>query len=320
MTQMKLVRPKSDSERHTRSTVDTMELTPKTVAGWKTPPFQRELKINAKVEAVARQIAEDKGVLPGILTLGVLEGDIYIVDGQHRIQAFLLSASEYGYADVRTVFFANMAEMAQEFQDLNSQLVKMRPDDTLRALEHANPALAQLRKKCPYVGYDNIRRDAKNAPVLSMSTFIRAWVGSKSDTPTMGPPAKDVARMLDEHETHHAIAFLTMAYGAWGRDREYWRLWGGLNLLLCAWLYRRVVLGEGLDKFSRSVRLTSDQFRRGLMSLSAEPSYLEWLFGRNVNDRDRAPAYARIKSAISKRYRAEAGHKATFPSPPWAHT
>jgi hypothetical protein len=319
MTMMKLVRPSSESEKHTRSTVDTIEITAKLVASWKVPPFQRELKVNAKVEAVARLIAEDRGVLPGIVTLGVLDKEVYIVDGQHRLHAFLISGEDIGYVDVRTVFFKDMAEMADEFETLNSQLVIMRPDDKLRALEHSTEAIRRVRKKCPFIGYDNIRRDSKNAPVLSMSTFIRAWTGCRGEIPRMGLPAKEAVKAMDASDTDNAIDFAMLAFEAWRRDREFFRMWSGLNLVITMWLYRRMVLAEGMTAASRWTRLSRDEFRRGLMALSAEQSYLEYLFGRNVNDRDRTPTYSRAVQIMTKRYRAEGKSDIRFPRPAWAH-
>lgn len=317
--QMKLIRPSSASEKHTRSTVDTIELSAKLVASWKSPPFQRELKVNAKVEEVARQIAEDRGVLPGIVTLGVLDKEVYIVDGQHRLHAFLISGEEVGYVDARTVFFKDMAEMAEEFERLNSQLVIMRPDDKLRALEHSNDAIRRIRKKCQFIGYDNIRRDSKNAPVLSMSTFIRAWTGCRGELPRMGLPAKDAVKEMDAADTDNAIDFALLAFEAWRRDPEFFRMWGGLNLAICMWLYRRMVLNEGSTGASRWTKLNREEFRRGLLALSAEPSYLEYLFGRNVSDRDRTPTYNRAVQIMSKRFRAEGKSDIRFPRPTWSH-
>jgi hypothetical protein len=319
MATIKFERPHSESEKHTRTTVDTKELTPKVVTSWKLPPFQRELKINSKVQAVVQQIKSDRGVLPGILTLGVLDHDIYIVDGQHRIQAFLLSDEAYGYADVRTVFFENMAEMAEEYERLNSQLVQMRPDDKLRALEHSSEAIRKIRKKCPFIGYDNIRRDSKNSPVLSMSTFLRAWTGSRGETPTMGVPAKEAVKSMDERDTDNAIEFASLAFSAWSRDREYFRLWGGANLSICMWIFRRMVLSESTSGTSRWTKLNKDQFRKGLLSLSAEPAYLDYLVGRNVGDRDRTPIYARVKTIMTKRMHDEIEGRIMFPQPPWVH-
>lgn len=320
MQQMKIVKPKSESEKHTRTTVDTMELTPKLVASWKTPGFQRELKVNRKVMEVVEHIREDKGVLPGILTLGSFDGEIYVVDGQHRLQAFLLSDEPYGYADVRTVFFGSMAEMADEYAQLNSQLVTMRPDDKLRALEFSTPALQLIRKKCPFVGYDNVRRDTKNAPMLSMSMFVRCWAGSRSDTPTTGQTsAKDLVASLEGHDVENAIRYANICFVAWSRDREYHRLWSALNISITSWLFRRLVLGEGATGASRWTRFTEAEFRRGLMALSADASYLEWLLGRNAGERDRTPAYTRIRSIMAARYHEDTGKKALLPGPAWAH-
>ncbi len=314
---IKLVRPSSFEEKKTRSTVDTVELNAKRVASWKVPPFQRELKINKKVEEVAKQIEADGGVLPGIITLGVLDGDVYMVDGQHRIAAFTTSGCEVGYADARTVFFENMADMAAEFEQLNSQLVTLRPDDKLRALEHSIEALQVIRKKCTYVGYGQVRRNGKSA-VLSMSTLVRVWAGSKAETPVSTIGATTAAKAMTTADALAAAEFFGLCYTSWQRDKEFARLWSGLNLMILAWMYRRMVLGEhGSSGLRRYNRLSPDQFRRGLTSLSAEASYLEYLVGRHATDRDRTPTYNRICSLFRRRLAAEVT-KLQFPAPAWS--
>src|SRR5262245_43488072 len=316
--QIKLVKPSSASEKQTRTTMDTIELNPKLVASWKQPPFQRDLKINAKVMAVAKTIEADGGVLPGVITLGVLDGVVYVVDGQHRIAAWAQTGLTVGYADVRTHWFDSLGEMAQEFVNLNSQLVRMKPDDILRGLEPGTIALQQIRRKCGFVGYDMVRRGDKS-PVLSMSTFIRTWAASASDVPSPGSYATltALAAMTDD-ETTHGIAFLGLAFEAWQRDRAYGKLWGSLNLLVCAWLYRRVVLGEKLNNYARSTKFKPDEFRQCLMALSAEPHYLDYLVGRNTGERDRGPTYGRVKQIFQRRYHAETGKKLVLPQPAWS--
>jgi hypothetical protein len=314
---MKLVRPSSAEEKHTRTTLDTVELSPKLVASWKSPPFQRDVTMTPKVLCCGEEIRVQGGVVPGVITLGVLDDIVYIVDGQHRLHAFLASCLTIGYADVRTHWFTTMADMANEYVKLNSALVRLRPDDILRGLEQSNPYLKRIKEKCPYIGYDLIRRSAK-APVLSMSMFIRTWAGTKADVPrSMG--AIPALSMLDEDETTHAIEFAALCLEAWRRDPEYSRLWGGLNLTLCAWLYRRLVLGERITPSSRVDRFTKDHFRKCLLALSAETPYLEYLVGRNIGERDRSPCYARIKTIFQKRYQEETGKAVRLPQPAWSH-
>ena len=111
-----------------QSKMDTLIITQAMVNQWKTPPFQRPVRINAKVQAVIEQIKSAEAV-EGVLTLGALRTEpsqLYIVDGQHRVEAFRLSEISEAIADVRVCIFANMAEMSEEFVRLNSSLVKMR--------------------------------------------------------------------------------------------------------------------------------------------------------------------------------------------------
>ena len=81
----------SSAERTTRTKVDTIEFSVDEAKGWALPPFQRPLQVNAKVLVIAEGIKEDGGVVPGILTFGMLGGKKYLVDGQHRREAFFRS-------------------------------------------------------------------------------------------------------------------------------------------------------------------------------------------------------------------------------------
>ena len=123
----------------------------------------------------------------------------------------------------------------------------------------------------------------------------------------------------DKYEdAEQAIEFLEIAFKAWGRDIAYSRLWGNLNLTLCMWLYRRLVLGVGMNNYSRAKRFTREEFTKCLMSLSASSDYIDWLLGRNHLSRDNSPAYARIKTIFAKRMEVETGAKILMPGPAWA--
>lgn len=314
---IRIVKPSTSSEKLTRTTVDTVEITEKLVASWRIPAFQRELKVNARVLSVADEIRASGGVLPGMLTVGVLDGITYIVDGQHRIAAWRQTGLPSGYADVRTHFFESLGAMAQEFVRLNSSLVKLRPDDIMRGMEPSTPSLQRIRRKCPFIGYDMIRR-SERAPVLSMSAFVRMWAASKQDVPQTGSSIEALAVLAEERETNDAVDFANVCYAAWQRDPEYARLWSALNMTICAWLYRRTVLGERVSANSRSARLTIEEFRKCLMALSAEAQYLDWLVGRQLTERDRGPAYGRIKAIFQRRYHQDTGRAIRLIQPAWS--
>lgn len=317
---MRLIKPSGEAERATQTTLDTIEITRKLVTTWKSPPFQRDVRVNAGVQMLVTELQRDN-VLPGTITLGVLDGEVYIVDGQHRIHAYLMADLPVAYADVRTHYFKTMGDMAHEFVQLNSQLVKLRPDDILKGLEQSNKHLQELRRKCPYVGYDAIRR-GPTTPVVSVGALLRVWFGSRPEVPTnSGHSSTSCATMLDDQETGDLIQFLQLCFAAWRREKQYQKLWGSLNLCLCAWLYRRVVLGPAGKGVSRSTKLTPEEFTRGLLALSADANYVDYLVGRNLGDKDRAPAYNRMKTILAKRYAEDtAGKKLLLPSPTWAHS
>lgn len=311
----KIVKPSTDAEKSTQTTLETIEVTPDLVRSWKLPPFQRPLRINDKVMLLAEQIRRDDGVLPGVFTIGIIGKDRYLVDGQHRREAFLLSECVIGYCDVRICHFDDLAAMGEEYVNLNSRIVNMRPDDILRGLEGTYEPLAKLRRRCPYVGYDQIRRNEKG-PVLSMSALLRCWVGSVTEAPRGGgTSAMQLAKTLSMEDADQCIGFLACAFSAWGRDLAYARLWTNLNLVLCMWLYRRIVIGAYSAK---TKRITPEQFTKCLMSVSADSSYLDWLVGRQVGNRDMSPAYKRLKAIIAGRVESDTGHKYVTPMPAWA--
>jgi hypothetical protein len=309
--------PKAEQSR-----MDTLIITPMMVNAWKIPPFQRPLRINARVQQVTEQIKRTE-VIEGVITLGKLKGDpsFYIVDGQHRTEAFKLSELREAIADIRLVMFDTMGEMADEFVRLNTALVKMRPDDILRGLESSTPALRTIRKHCEFVGYDNIRRGG-SGPIVSMSALVRCWTASTYETPATsqsGLSAAALAQNLDQASVQNLIAFLSTSHSAWGRDPEYYRLWGNLNLTLCMWLWNKLVMDRDRSGSKRYAVLNIPEFKKCLMSASADDDYLSWLPGRNLSDRDRSPGYGRLKSIFARRLAEEAGgRKPLLPQPAWA--
>lgn len=309
--------PKSEQSR-----MDTLIVTQEMASSWKIPPFQRPLRVNAKVMTVAEQIKTTE-TIEGVITLGFHQGSYYIVDGQHRTEAFKLSGLGEAIADVRVILFSRMADMADEFVRLNSSLVKMRPDDILRGLESSLPMLGQIRKSCEFVGYDQIRRGT-SSPIVGMSALLRCWVAASFETPassnTQGGAAK-IAQSIDQVSTQNLIAFLATAHSAWGRDPEYHRLWGNLNLTLCMWLWNKLVIDRDRLGNKKYVSINIPEFKRCLMSVSANADYLEWLPGRNLTDRDRAPAYSRLKKIFVGRLTQDAGgkRKPTLPQPAWSN-
>lgn len=305
-----------------RSIMDTMLITPEGIERWKKPPFQREVRLTQKVLEAAQELKENGGVISGIITLGKLGADTYIVDGQHRLEAFKLSGLKEGIADVRICTFDDMGEMGEEFARLNSQLVRFKTDDILRGLEGTNPHLQRIRKQLPFVGYDNLRHKGSAKPKLvAMSTLIRTWFGSEGTTPNHGPPSSEAARMLDDANTDQIVKVMSICFEAWGQDEENFRLWGSLNLAITFWLWRQLVLREGIVARRGGVEpttLNADEFRACLMALSANAQYVEWLRGRGLRERDRSPAYNRTKAIFAGRLGGMSFGKPRLPIPEWA--
>lgn len=309
-------KPKTAVEKRTHTTVDTISLHPEQIAKWRRPDGQRPLRENAKVRAIAEAIRVDGGVLPGILTLGVLDGAYWIIDGQHRLHAFGLSGVKEGFADIRYFHATSMADINREYVELNSRLVAMKPDDFLRGMEGSIEALSAIRRACHFVGYDHIYRKGKGVTVLSMAATLRNWKDSQGDTParTGGGTACDIAIGMPREEIDGLISFLGHAYVAFGREAEYARLWGALNMTLCMWLYRRLVL---IQYSQKTVRISGALFQKCLLSVSADGPYQDWLMGRKISERDRTPGYSRLKIIFSRRLEQELGRKIQLPAPAW---
>lgn len=317
---LKIVKPQTPAEKKTGSVTDTIEVTPNEVRSWKKPPFQRDLHVNFKVMSLVQKITDDGGVIPGTLVIGVVAGDPakYVVDGQHRLEAFLLSEVPIGYCDVKTLLAKTMRELALEFRNVNQRLVNMKPDDFLRADETSNPNLEKIRKRCGFVGYGHVRR-GENTPILSMSAVLRCWTSASKEVPQSGAGGStmEIADALTPDDVDPLIRFLGVAFGAWGKDASNYRLWGNLNLTMCMWLYRRMVV-HAPTAISRSLRVDDDEFTKCLMAVSADAAYAEWLVGRQLTERDRSPGYARVKAIFAKRLELTMGKAVKLPSPSWA--
>lgn len=314
MTQLKIVKPTTEAERRTRTTTDTWAFTAAQLKELALPPFQRPLRVTPKVLEIAEIIKLDGGIVPGVMTLGVLDGKRWLVDGQHRREAFYLSECKEGCVDVRITHFDSMAEMSEEFAALNSRIVNMKPDDLLRALESSYPHIAKIRRACPFVGYDNIRRKNGSTPVLSMSAVLRCWTGSAHEVPQPNGAAAHLAKELTEDERDHLIAFLGLAHDAWSNNPEFFRLWGNLNHMLCMWIYRRLVISA----YSTKIKLISkEQFGRCLMGVSAASGYLDYLVNRGVSKQTIGPTYDRLRNIFVGRLEHDTGKKPFMPSPAW---
>ena len=300
------------------SKMETILVTPTDIAKWHIPRFQRPLKENEKVRALARTISENGGVIPGVITLGHVGNakEMFIVDGQHRCHSAKLSELPEFIADVRVCRFETMGDMSVEFVRLQQSLVMMKPDDKLRALEEGCKALKHLRNECPFIGYSQIRRPGSGI-VLSASAAIRAWVAGMRDTPQIGGTSVEAAMgMVDNNDIEAAARYYKIAYTAWGSEPGSHRLWNNINIGVCAWLYRRLVM-ETQRGLKRYAVLSNDMFKKCLMSVGASADYYDWLSGRQLNDRDRSPCYGRLRTIFSTRLREEGSKNTTVPMPEW---
>jgi hypothetical protein len=278
------------------------------------PSFQRPLNRGRKFGEVTEYIVENNRI-PGVVTIAVVDGVRYVIDGQHRLVAFTDSQVELIYAEIREITFDTFEEAAAEFRRLNSAITKMKPDDILRSEEVSSTVLQYIRKSAPFVGYGNIRR-GDNRTVLSMSVLLRVWNESAPVTPSSRQmPAQEIVKTMDMGTARECVRFLGLVNEAWGRDDGDKTLWGALNMTLCMWLYRRIVLGRFSTK---SIQVDDAMFKKCLMAVSADGDYAGWLRGRRVCERDRSQCYRRLKDIFAKRLQSELHQRVMLPQPEWA--
>lgn len=290
---------------------------------WQLPPFQARLKINSKVKEVAEELKVNGGFIAGIIHLGYLADDIaqtsYLVDGQHRRAAAGLSELSEFIAEVHTKTYETMAEMASDFYRLNTYLSKKQPDDILRALEMSIDSLKLIREKCPYVGYDNVRRSSNYSPLVSMAALLRCWRGSDNETPAHASSitSSQLAYELTMEDAAELVQFLATAYSAWGRDIENYRLWTALNMTMCMWLWRKIVRDtERASK--RYAHISVEQYKQCLMMVSSSRDYIDWLVGRHMSERDRLPCYRKLRELFVRSLKARNVKNTKMPQPRWA--
>lgn len=303
-----------------RTRSETLFVTPETMKGWLKPPCQRDVKITRRLHDVAADIKGNGGEITGTIILGELAnkpGVFYLIDGQHRREAAYLSGLTEFLVEIRIHTFDTIGEMGDEFVKLNSVISRMVPDDILRGMEGATPALQAIRRACPFIGYGNIRRN-ENSQVLSMSVAIKSWSASCNETPApnsgIGSAAMDLVQKMENVD--EMIRYLQTVHSAW-QGVENARLWGSLNLSLVGWLWQRLVVDTVRKGNQRSVVLKPDQFKRCCMSLSSSTDYTDWLVGRSLTPRHRSPAYKRIRDIFAKRLREDDVQRARLPQPEW---
>jgi hypothetical protein len=279
---------------------------------------RQDKAINKKIIAFAEQLRSSKGMINGVIVLGHLPDDpnTYLVDGTQRRKACNMCGLDQFYCDIREIWFPNVEALALEYLRINDQLVRHTADDRLIAYEAINPWLSQLRARCPYIGYNQVRRAISGGPVVGMSVLLRAWFGSAQETPSQASgQSVDLCALVDQQEFTNLTRYLKLAYAAWGSEPEYYPLWTALNLIMTMWLFRQLVLNRDIKR--RIVMLNDEHFKNCLMSLSASTDYLTWMPGRKMTERDRSPCYTRLRSVFIKRIILDTNIPPLLPQPYW---
>lgn len=322
--------PKKD-----RDVMDTVLIHPEKLDQWKRPGrIQRPLKANSdNVVALAREMQLEAArdpeeaycEIPGVITLAKLDGDTYLLDGQHRLDGgFRMACGQVivhggvsvkcALARIRVITVESWTEMADEFVRVNGQLVRTKPEDALRAASMGNVQLQKIEKECPWIGYDRTG-ESKRTILLSMATAARTWFGSGGVVPAAGPVVADLTKFLTTEQCDLIVDFFKATAEAGWVNPSFARLWGALNLSINMWIWRRVVLGQFQTRFHGGIKpmvLTRDQFVGCMRTLPLNADYHAWLSGRTLRDRDRVPCYSRLQDAYRPAIK-QLGIEARFP-------
>jgi hypothetical protein len=307
---------------------DAVLVTADEVETWTLPKFQRTQKDNAKVDAYREKVRVSDGcVSGGVITLGRIPGDpnIYKVDGQHRLYAALTSGVIQFLLTIHIKRYADFGEMANDYIELQDSLVPMRRDDVLKAAMENKPSLQAIVTQCSFVGFDQIRRATTAQKLVSMSAVLNCWIGSDAET----PGAKSSGRVPDnlpDSEVSNLCMFLNLCYSAWGNHSEYFRLWGNLNMCMLMWMFRQLVLKNqiGIARKLTHTTIDANTFRKCMVAITSDSNYYDWLYGKNMRERDRGPCYRKLRDVFVRRLNDEeikAGRvvkKLKFPSPAWS--
>jgi hypothetical protein len=281
------------------------------------PPFQRPMRLKSRQLKVVAEIIRNENILPGVITLGKVENDplTYLVDGQHRIEAFNRSGIEIVTAKIDMMMFKDMNEMSLQFDRLNTPIAKMSANDRLKSMSFTNPVIHMIMEECSFVGFHHTQLGQNAAKVLQLSVALRSWKSGKSKFVGVGShDAVIIGETISEEEAKDLIKFLKASHKAFGNDKEYFSLWGNLNLSIVAWLWIRLIL----ERVPRVTAITEEDFVRCMMSLGSDNAYVPWLKGKNLSVHSRSPCYTRVKDIFAKRLREEGYDKRIlFPGAEW---
>ena len=97
-----------------KDTANLVMLTKEITKKWKTPPCRKELKVTSKLKKLAVMVAKDEAI-PGVITVAVVKGVTYVVDGQFRLEAFIRSGLPVVPVQVRVIQGKSLNDLGNEF-------------------------------------------------------------------------------------------------------------------------------------------------------------------------------------------------------------
>ena len=283
------------------------------------PAAQRPLTLNRKVVELASTLrAASTPCLHGTIVIGIVDGRMYIIDGQHRLRAIEESGVPEVLILVAYEFLDSIEDVGRRFVELNEHLVRMMTDNILNGYIASSEALTYIMEHCRFIGTSQIRRSDRSGPMVSLSLMLRCWYGSANDTPSgsAGLSALEIARTMQVGDARNLVAFSDAAFTAFGRESPNKPLWSALNLTLCMWLFRQTVL----DATGRVTPLNIANFRAGLRGLAASTDYIDFLVQRKLDPTNRRVTYERLAKLFASRIRQDRDHPlrtVRLPQPEW---
>lgn len=312
------------------SRVVKIKLTPDVIKSWLTPYWQRPVRFNAK----GRQLTEDIKLtrkLDSVMIVGVVKKrngkfDLYLVDGHHRKAAFLRSGAPYMDIDVKFVYVDKVEELSPLYLNCQEQITKSTANDNLQGLAVTNEVLQHIKSKCEFITYEGVRLGTI-AHSINMSTVVQIWYDSMLDPPkknTLTPSVSitELAKKLTVDDADHIVQFMTLCRDNFEFKKLSSGLWLHINLVLCLWLFRVLVLREVWEggEVYKVKHLTPRQFGVGLLGLKNDKYYLTLMRKKLNSSVDRKEAYQSIAKLFASNLRScGVVSNPKLPRPQWAY-
>ena len=241
------------------------------------PPCQRFVSKTKRVERLTEEMLKTGRLGVGILlVMGLPNGEVHLVDGNHRIEAFRNSGLKSIIVSVQTKSAKTYKDIAEEYIRCQCSLKTSTVDDKLKGIAVGHPPLQKIAQFCTFVTYK--RASTRSDCLISMSDVVHCWFDASTNPPTRysgdkGIPIEECAKLITDKDAACIIEWLLVCQISLGTVNRV--LWAPLNMTLCLWLYKQMVKGGCKGPCTR---LKIAEFGRGLAGL-VNMKYTNYLKG-----------------------------------------